>query len=80
MFLRLEYATLLYVYAKIVLKDSDLFFPGWNFDGPFPWKGRKLCIFHFRMSHDKLFITNLAYSSRTGDYWPSLILVQTSLH
>ena len=53
--------------------------------GPLPW----LCIFCFRkpensktsmarVPYNKL-LTNLASSSRTGEYWPSVVFVLTSL-
>lgn len=46
-------------------------------NGPFPWKGQKLCIFCFWISHNKLLNTSLACLSHTWDYWPSAIFVQT---
>ena len=55
----------------------------------FRGNGHKLCIFLFskagkfktsmiRVPYNKL-LTNLASSSRTGEYWPSVVFVRTSL-
>ena len=55
--------------------------------GPFPWKRSYAVYFLFskagkfktsmaRVSYDKL-LTNLASSSRTGEYWPSVVFVWT---
>ena len=61
--------------------------------GPFPWKRSNPCIFvlersrqiqnlHFtirnRVPYNKQ-LTNRACSSRTGEYWPSVVAVRTSL-
>ena len=44
--------------------------------GPFPRKRSKSCI-SYRVPYNKL-LTNLACSSRTGEYWPSVVFVRTS--
>ena len=57
--------------------------------GPFPWKRSEAVYFLFskagklktsmvRVPYNKL-LTNLASSSRTWEYWPSVVFVRTSL-
>ena len=57
--------------------------------GPFPWKRSQTVYFLFsktgkfktsmaRVPYNKL-LTNLASLSRTGEYWPSVVFVPTSL-
>ena len=57
--------------------------------GPFPWKRSEAVYFLFskagklktsmvRVPYNKV-LTNLASSSRTGEYWPSVVFVRTSL-
>ena len=57
--------------------------------GPFPWKWSSAVYFFFskagkfktslaRVPYNKL-LTNLASSSRTGEYWPSVVFVRNSL-
>ena len=57
--------------------------------GPFPWKRSYAAYLLFpkagkfkpnmaRVPYNKL-LTNLASSSRTGEYWPSVVFVRTSL-
>ena len=45
------------------------------YDGPFPWKAGKFKSSMARVPYNKLF-TNLASSSPTGEYWPSVVFVR----
>ena len=45
----------------------------------FIWKADKFKTSRARVPYNKL-LTNLASSSRTGEYWPSIVFVRTSLH
>ena len=87
-FARSQYILLLY--GKVnpsVLIGS--FLVGISPYGPFPWQRSEAVYFLFskagklktsmvRVPYNKL-LTNLASSSRTGEYWPSVVFVPTSL-
>ena len=84
----LEYNHLLYGKANLSALIGS-FLVGISPYGPFPWKRSYAVYFLFskagkfktsmaRVPYNKL-LNNLANSSRTGEYWPSVVFVQNSL-